>query len=59
MRLELTGRHITITATVRALVQARLAPMLRMLNASAVSAQVVLTKEKSRVRAEVTLHARG
>ena len=59
MRLELTGRHITITATVRALVQARLAPMLRMLNASAVSAQVVLTKEKTRVRAEVTLHARG
>ena len=59
MRLELTGRHITITATIRALVQDRLAPMLRMLNDSAVSAQVVLTKEKARVRAEVTLHARG
>src|SRR5918994_1466786 len=59
MRLELTGRHITITATIRALVQDRLAPMLRMLNDSAVSAQVVLTKEKTRVRAEVTLHARG
>ena len=59
MRLELTGRHITISATVRALVQERLAPMLRKLNDSAVSAQVVLTKEKTRVRAEVTLHARG
>jgi putative sigma-54 modulation protein len=59
MRLELTGRHITITATIRALVQDRLAPMLRMLNDSAVSAQVVLTKEKTRVHAEVTLHARG
>jgi putative sigma-54 modulation protein len=59
MRLELTGRHITITATVRALVQDRLAPMLRMLNDSAVSAQVVITREKTRVRAEVTLHARG
>ena len=59
MRLELTGRHITITATIRALVEERLAPMLRMLNDSAVSAQVVLTKEKTRVRAEITLHARG
>lgn len=59
MRLELTGRHITITATIRSLVQDRLAPMLRMLNDSAVSAQVVLTKEKARVHAEITLHARG
>jgi putative sigma-54 modulation protein len=59
MRLELTGRHITIGANIRALVQDRLAPMLRMLNDSAVSAQVVLTKEKTRVHAEVTLHARG
>ena len=59
MRLELTGRHITISNTVRRLVEQRLAPMLRMLNDSAVSAQVVLTKEKTRVHAEVTLHARG
>jgi putative sigma-54 modulation protein len=59
MRLELTGRHITITATIRALVEDRLAPTLRMLNDSAVSSQVVLTKEKTRVHAEITLHARG
>jgi putative sigma-54 modulation protein len=59
VRLELTGRHITISPTIRALVQERLAPMLRKLNDSAVSAQVVLTKEKTRVHAEVTLHARG
>jgi putative sigma-54 modulation protein len=59
MRLELTGRHITITTPIRTLVEQRLAPMLRMLNDSAVSAQVVLTKEKTRVHAEVTLHARG
>jgi|SRR5688572_13492124 len=59
MRLELTGRHITITASIRALVEDRLAPTLRMLNDSAVSSQVVLTKEKTRVRAELTLHARG
>ena len=59
MRLELTGRHITITPNIRKLVEDRLKPMLRMLNDSAVSAQVVLTKEKTRVHAEVTLHARG
>jgi putative sigma-54 modulation protein len=59
MRLELTGRHITITPAIRRLIEQRLAPMLRLLNDSAVSAQVVLTKEKSRVHAEVTLHARG
>jgi putative sigma-54 modulation protein len=59
MRLELTGRHITITPAIRRLIEQRLAPMLRLLNDSAVSAQVVLTKEKTRVRAEVTLHARG
>jgi putative sigma-54 modulation protein len=59
MRLELTGRHITITPAIRRLIEQRLAPMLRLLNDSAVSAQVVLTKLKSRVHAEVTLHARG
>jgi putative sigma-54 modulation protein len=59
MRLELTGRHITITPAIRRLVGQRLAPMLRQLNDSAVSTQVVLTKLKSRVQAEVTLHARG
>lgn len=59
MRLELTGRHITITPSIRKLVEDRLAPTLRMLNDSAVSSQVVLTKEKTRVHAEITLHARG
>ena len=59
MRLELTGRHITISPAIRRLTDHRLAPMLRLLNDSAVSAQVVLTKVKTRVHAEVTLHARG
>ena len=59
MRLELTGRHITITPTIRRLVEQRLAPVLRMLNDSAVSAQAVLTQEKTRVHADITLHARG
>jgi putative sigma-54 modulation protein len=59
MRLELTARHITISPAIRKLVERRLAPTLRVLNDSAVSTQVVLTREKSRTRAEVTLHARG
>jgi len=58
MRLELTGRHLAITPATRALVEERLEHTLRLLNDSAVSAHVVLTKERARVRAEVTLHAR-
>ena len=59
MRLELTGRHISITPILRKLVEQRLAHALRTLNNSAVSAQVVLTQEKTRVHADVTLHVRG
>jgi putative sigma-54 modulation protein len=59
MRLELTARHITITPAIRKLVDERLQHTLRFLNDSAVSAQVVLTKEKTRYHADVTLHARG
>jgi putative sigma-54 modulation protein len=59
MRLELTGRHVEITPTLRHLVDAKLAKLERMLNDSAVSAQAVLTREKYRHRAEITLHARG
>src|ERR1700693_3326548 len=59
MRFELTARHCTITGTLRALVEERLGRALRPLNDGAVSAQVVVTREKSRFHAEVTLHARG
>jgi putative sigma-54 modulation protein len=59
MRLELTGRHIDITPTLRRLVDVKLAKLERLLNDSAVSAQAVLTREKYRRRTEITLHARG
>jgi putative sigma-54 modulation protein len=59
MRLELTGRHVEITPALRRLVDRKLARLERMLNDSAVSAQVVLTAEKRSRRADVTLHARG
>jgi putative sigma-54 modulation protein len=59
MRLELTGRHVDITPALRRLVDKKLARLDRMLNDSALSAQVVLTREKRSRRADVTLHARG
>jgi ribosomal subunit interface protein len=59
MRLELTGRSVSITPTLRRLVHAKLGRLDRLLNDSAVSAQAVLTREKYRLRAEITLHARG
>jgi putative sigma-54 modulation protein len=59
MRLELTGRHVTITPTLRRAVERRLARVARMLNDSIVSVQVVITREKTRHHVETTLHARG
>jgi putative sigma-54 modulation protein len=59
MRLEITGRHIDITPALRQLIERRLAKLERLLNDSAISAQVFLTKEKYRHRTEVVVHARG
>ena len=59
MRLELTGRHVTITPTLRQLVEGQLARLDRVLNNSAISCQTVLTREKYRHHVEMTLHARG
>ncbi|MGH7340639.1 MAG: ribosome hibernation-promoting factor, HPF/YfiA family, partial [Candidatus Rokuibacteriota bacterium] len=59
MRLELTGRHVTITPAVRKAVERRLARLARLLNDSIVSTQIVVTREKSRTHVDITLHARG
>jgi putative sigma-54 modulation protein len=59
MRLELTGRHVEITPTLRRLVDNKLARLERLLNDSAVSAQAVLTREKHGRRTDITVHARG
>src|SRR5215510_2940271 len=59
MRLELTGRHVDITPGLRRLVEAKIGKLERLLNASAVSAHAVLTREKHRHRADITLHTRG
>lgn len=59
MRVELTGRHVDITPALRRLVDRKLARLERVLNDSALSAQIVLTREKRGRRADITLHARG
>jgi putative sigma-54 modulation protein len=59
MRLELTGRHVEITPALRRLIDKKLARLGRLLNESALSAQVVLTEERRLHRADITLHARG
>ena len=59
MRLELTGRHLTITPTMRKAVEQRLARLDRLLNDTIVSVQVVVARERSKTQVEMTLHARG
>lgn len=59
MRLELTGRQIDITPGVRRIIETKLGKLERLLNDSAVSAQVVVTRDKTGHRVDVTLHARG
>jgi len=59
MRLELTGRHVDISPALRRLVERKIAKLERLLDHHALSAQVVLSREKLAYRAECTLHARG
>jgi putative sigma-54 modulation protein len=59
MRVELTGRHVNITPALRRLVDRKLSRLERVLNDSALSAQIVLTDDKRGRRADVTQHARG
>jgi putative sigma-54 modulation protein len=59
MRLDITGRHVDINPPLRQLIGRRLVKLERLLNDSAISAQVILTKEKYRHRAEIVMHARG
>jgi putative sigma-54 modulation protein len=59
MRLDITGRHVDITPTVRQLLTKRLARLERVLNDAAVSAIITLTKEKYRLRTEIAVHTKG
>jgi putative sigma-54 modulation protein len=59
MRLDITGRHVDITAPMRQLLTKRLARLERVLNDAAVSAIITLTKEKYRLRTEIAVHTKG
>ena len=59
MRLDITGRHVEITAPMRQLLTKRLARLERLLNDAAVSAIITLTKEKYRLRTEIAVHTKG
>ena len=59
MRLELHGHHVDVTPGLRRLVEDKLTKLERLLNDRAVSAQAILSLEKRRHVADLTLHARG
>jgi len=59
VRLDITGRHVDIVSSLRQLIDRRLSKLERLLNDNAISAQVILTKEKYRHRTEIIIHARG
>src|SRR4051812_16792476 len=59
MRLELTGRHVDITPTIRRLVDSKLAKLERLLNHRLVSAQAGLPRIKKGCGADITRPARG
>ena len=59
MKTHVTGRQVEITPDLRATITRKLAKVERILNDSAVSAQVVLTQARHTCCAEVVVHARG
>ena len=59
MRLDITGRHVDVTPYLRQLITNRLKTLERVLNDAAVSAQVIVSREKYRHRVEMVIHARG
>jgi ribosomal subunit interface protein len=59
MRVELTGHQVDISPGLRGLVDRKLAKVMRVVNDAAVSAGVVVKKERVHNVVEITLHARG
>lgn len=59
MRIDITGRHTTVTAALRQLITKRLGALEKVLNDAALSAQVIVTREKNHFRVEIVVHTRG
>jgi putative sigma-54 modulation protein len=58
MNLNVSGHHIDVTPAIRSYVQAKLERIRRHFD-HVIDAHVILTVEKLRQKAEVTLHVRG
>ena len=59
MRVDITGRHVEVTPVLRTLITKRLDGLKRVLNDAAVSALVIVSKEKYRCRVEMVVRAKG
>ena len=59
MMSTVSSRHVEITPAIRQIIDQKLAKLERLLQENAVSAQVVLSQERHRCRAEMTVHVRG
>ena len=59
MRIDITGRNTTVTPALRQLSTKRLGALEKVLNDAAISALVIVTREKYRFRVEIALHTRG
>lgn len=59
MRIDITGRNTTVTPALGQLITKRLAALEKVLNDAAISAMVIVTREKYRFRVEMAVHTRG
>lgn len=59
MMNTVTSRHVDISPAIRLIIDQKLGKLERLLQENAVSAQVVLSQERHRCRAEMTVHVRG
>jgi putative sigma-54 modulation protein len=59
MKLTVTGRHLAVSTTERAAIAGKVAHLDRILNASAVSAGAIVSRERGLVVCELTVQVRG
>ena len=59
MKLNVTGRNVTVSPTTRQTLNRKLGRIDRVLQERAISAQVVLGRERAAHICELTVHARG
>ena len=59
MRLQIKGKQVDISPSLRSLAEDRLAKLERKLNDALVSAHLVLSRERNRYIAELTVHAKA